>query len=70
MNIVQSQPNLFQNFLSCLHRKGWIIPSQVEQIGLKVLVNKYIFLFILVYVVSDSRIITKLGFEPLQEVKD
>ncbi len=70
MNIVQSQPNLFQNCLSCLYRKGWIILYQRKQIALKVLVNKYIFIFIVVYVDSEARIITKLVFELLQEIKD
>ena len=70
MNIVQSQPNLFQNCLSCLDRKGWIILYQRKQIALKVLINKYIFIFIVVYVDSEARIITKLFFELLQEIKD
>jgi hypothetical protein len=70
MNIVQSQANLFQNCLSCLYRKDWIILYQRKQIALKVLVNKYIFIFIIVYVDSEARIITKLVFELLQEIKD
>ena len=70
MNIVQSQRNLFENFLFCLYRKGRIIVYQLAQIALKVLVNKYIVLFIFIYVVSKARIITKLVFEPLQEIKD
>lgn len=70
MNIVQSQPNLFQNCLSCLYRKGWIILYQRKQIALKVLVNKYIFLLIVIYVDSEARIITKIVFELLQKIKD
>jgi len=70
MNIVRSQPNLFQGCLSCLYLKGWIILYQRKQIALKILVNKYIFLFIVVYMDSEVRIITKIVFEILQEIKD
>lgn len=70
MNIIQSQRNLFQNCLSCLYRKGWIVLYQRKQIAFKILVNKYIFLFIFVYVDSEARIIPKIIFKLLQEIKD
>ena len=41
-----------------------------KQIGLEVFENKYIFLFIFVYVVSEARIITKLVFELPQVIID
>lgn len=63
MNIVQSQRNLFQDFLPCLDRKGWVILYQLKQIALEVLVNKYVFLWIVVDVDPEARIITKLVFE-------
>lgn len=70
MNIIQSQPNLFYNCLSCLYRKRWIIIYQRKQIAFKVLVNEYIFLCIFVYVDSEARIIPKIVFKLLQQIKD
>ena len=69
MHIVQSQSNLFQNFLSRLYRKRWIIIHQRKQIAFEVLINKYVHLPIEVDVVSKMRVVTKLIFKLLQVIK-
>jgi hypothetical protein len=70
MHIIQSKRNLFQNRLSCLHRKGRIIFYQGKQIALEVLVNKYIGLSIFVDVVAEAMVIAEIVFELLQVIKD